>query len=214
MRNKYLNAFYWILSCLPLFFALLFLPALPPKIPSHYDMTGSVTQWGSKYESLIMPIITLATAILFHSLVKKSKHKNEKLYFYIGFSLVILFGSMSVFFLYANINSIENINDIHFFEILSLIISFSYIIIGNILPKCQPDKLLGFKTKWTLSSPEIWKKTHRFAGRMFILGAVIQMIIVQIKLTPNPFIVVLFVRIIIVSICFIYSIYLYRKEHR
>uniref|UniRef100_UPI003FA4C50B DUF1648 domain-containing protein n=1 Tax=Enterocloster clostridioformis TaxID=1531 RepID=UPI003FA4C50B len=78
MRNKYLSAFYWILSCLPLFFALFFLPALPPKIPSHYDITGSVTQWGSKYESLIMPIITLATAILFHSLVKKvnTKMKN------------------------------------------------------------------------------------------------------------------------------------------
>ena len=47
-----------------------------------------------------------------------------------------------------------------------------FIIIGNYLPKCRRNGvvgIVGIKIPWTLSSDENWDKTHRFAGFVWIV---------------------------------------------
>ena len=44
---------------------------------------------------------------------------------------------------------------------------------GNYLPKTRQNWFLGIRTPWTLSSEYAWEKTHRLAGRLFMIGGVI-----------------------------------------
>jgi len=43
-------------------------------------------------------------------------------------------------------------------------------VVGNVLGKSQSNFVLGIRTPWTLSSNESWDKTHRLAGRIWVLG--------------------------------------------
>jgi uncharacterized membrane protein len=45
-----------------------------------------------------------------------------------------------------------------------------FVLIGNYLPKTRPTFMLGIRTPWTLSSDLAWEKTHRLAGRLFIIA--------------------------------------------
>ena len=44
---------------------------------------------------------------------------------------------------------------------------------GNWLGKLRHNPLFGLRTPWTIASERVWDKTHRFAGRLLVLGAVV-----------------------------------------
>ena len=60
--------------------------------------------------------------------------------------------------------------------IVSLLLGFMFIIIGNYLPKCKQNFTLGIKIKWTLENEENWNKTHRFAGKVWFIGGFIMLL--------------------------------------
>ena len=59
MNTKNKKILYIFLISLPLLITLIALNFLPEQIPAHYGANGEVTRWGSKYESLIVPFISI-----------------------------------------------------------------------------------------------------------------------------------------------------------
>ena len=57
MKKK--KVIFYSLMFLPLAVVLIALQFLPEQIPAHYDMNNQVTRWGSKYETLFFPVITI-----------------------------------------------------------------------------------------------------------------------------------------------------------
>ncbi|MGZ3297425.1 MAG: SdpI family protein [Asticcacaulis sp.] len=51
-----------------------------------------------------------------------------------------------------------------------------FLVIGNYLPKMRFNYVAGFKTPWTLSNEEVWDKTHRLGGRLFMLTGLLTVI--------------------------------------
>ena len=45
-----------------------------------------------------------------------------------------------------------------------------FMVIGNYLPKCTPSFTMGIKLPWTLSDDENWRRTHRLAGPIWVIG--------------------------------------------
>ncbi len=45
-----------------------------------------------------------------------------------------------------------------------------FIIIGNLMPKLKTNPWAGIRIKWTMDDPEIWYKTHRWSGRLWMIG--------------------------------------------
>ena len=52
------------------------------------------------------------------------------------------------------------------------IVGLLFILIGNYMPKCKQNYTNGIKVPWTLHSQEIWNRTHRLAGWVWIIGGV------------------------------------------
>ncbi|WP_448565059.1 SdpI family protein [Thalassotalea ganghwensis] len=52
------------------------------------------------------------------------------------------------------------------------------IIVGNFLSKTRSNFFIGIRTPWTLSSEEVWRKTHRLAGRLFMVVGLIGLVAV------------------------------------
>jgi len=45
-----------------------------------------------------------------------------------------------------------------------------FLVLGNYFKVIQPNYFIGIRTPWTLESNEVWKLTHNFAGKLWVIG--------------------------------------------
>lgn len=106
----------WILACIPLIIVLLFIPELPDTIPAHYDFKGNVDRFGSKYELLILPVVTIGMGFFWlwmEKIALKDKEKgpqNVKVLFWGNIVMSVTFVILTIWFLSLAYNKAENIN--------------------------------------------------------------------------------------------------------
>jgi uncharacterized membrane protein len=50
------------------------------------------------------------------------------------------------------------------------VVGLLFIVLGNVLGKVTKNFFVGIRTPWTLANEEVWLRTHRMAGRLFVLG--------------------------------------------
>ncbi len=176
---------FYILMFLPLLATLIALQYLPDQIPAHYDFNNQVTRWGSKYESLIFPLIAIFFGLFMLVIAKYSSKQegsgknNEKVCIVTGIVSLILFNIMTGYFLYTDFNKVENLSTLSF-EINQIIFGFlgiSMIIIGNIMPKVRMNSMLGLRTVWSMKNEITWKKSQRFGGISFMITGVLIFVI-------------------------------------
>ncbi len=44
---------------------------------------------------------------------------------------------------------------------------------GNYFKVIQPNYFLGIRTPWTLENKEVWKSTHTFASKLWVIGGLV-----------------------------------------
>lgn len=166
------KAWYIILMLLPLVITLAALPYLPDQVPGHYDIHNQVDRWGSKYEMLITPVITIVFGLGMLPIAKlagKQEGEGENNYKITLFTSMLcmgLFAAMTVYFLYAAFTRTQDLNalEVSLDSLLWLLMGGFLILTGNIMPKAKKNSLLGLRTTWSMSGDEAWKKSQRFGG--------------------------------------------------
>ena len=169
---------YYILMFLPLLISLVALSFLPEQIPAHYGFDNQVTRWGSKYESLIYPIITILMGYFLLTMAKMAAKQestgknNEKICMITGILVLAYFNIMNCYMLYTAFNQVKNLSSIplNLYQLLLGMLGFCMIIIGNVMPKLRKNSLIGLRTTWSLKNEVTWKKSQRFGGITFILA--------------------------------------------
>jgi uncharacterized membrane protein len=51
-----------------------------------------------------------------------------------------------------------------------------FMVMGNVLGKFRKNFLVGIRTPWTLASDEVWLRTHRLGGRLFVIAGALLVI--------------------------------------
>ncbi len=49
------------------------------------------------------------------------------------------------------------------------------VMMGNVFGKLRPNRYVGIRVPWTLGSESVWRKTHRFAGRLYTVTGLLVM---------------------------------------
>lgn len=183
----------YILMYLPLVVALIALPYLPEKIPAHYGFDNQVDRWGSKYEALVFPIISLLMGYFLLGMAKlaakKEEHgeNNKNVTIIMGILVLVLFNALNVYSLYTSFNKVENLSSISL-DIAQLvfgIIGVLMIITGNVMPKLRMNSMIGLRTHWSMKNEATWKKCQHIGGISFIIGGIIIIgICIAMKGTP------------------------------
>ena len=172
---------FYSLMFLPLAVVLIALQFLPELIPAHYDMNNQVTRWGSKYEALIFPVITVLFGYFMLAMAKLSSKQeengsnNKNVCIVTGIASLALFNAMTVYFLYADFNSIENLSSIalDLNQLVFGLLGVSMVLLGNIMPKLRMNSVVGLRTVWSIKNETAWKKSQRFGGISFIVSGII-----------------------------------------
>jgi len=179
---------------------------LPDKVPVHWDLNGEIDRFGSKLELLLIPILLPLLVYLIFLVVPKIDPKNKiknmgKKYQSIKYILTIFMSILALFILYSTKSqSFSNLNYIF------LLIGMLYIVFGNYFKTIKANYFIGIRTPWTLENEEVWKATHKFAGRIWFVGGfivVISSLILNKQINSYSFITVTSI-ITIIPIVFSY----------
>ncbi|MEJ8737214.1 DUF1648 domain-containing protein [Erysipelotrichaceae bacterium HCN-30851] len=183
MKTKKIILF--ILMFLPLLYTVVALQILPDQIPAHYNIHNQVDRWGSKYETLIFPAITIIFGFIMLCVTKLAAkqemngHNNENISLLLGILSLILFNAMTLFFLYADFHAVENLSNISIdiSQLIFAILGIIMIIMGNIMPKVRLNSALGLRTVWSMKNSTTWKKSQHFGGITFMITGFLILII-------------------------------------
>ena len=173
-----------ILMFLPLAVVLVALPFLPDQIPAHYGFDNQVTRWGSKYEALLFPILTIVFGLFLLAMTRyAAKHEesgknNENVCLITGIVSLALFNLMTAYFLYTDFHKVENLSEAAF-DVNQLIFGFfglCMLIIGNVMPKLRMNSMIGLRTSWSMKNEQTWKKSQRFGGISSIISGILMIL--------------------------------------
>jgi uncharacterized membrane protein len=143
------------------------------KIPVHWNFEGVADRFAEAREVLyIMPALAVAMTALFLILPRLDPRRENlaasgKFWNAGGILSVLLIAYVhAIMVMNATGSKIDMISAL----VPALCVMFA--IIGNYLGKTRPNWFGGVRTPWTMSSDYSWEKTHRLAGRLFVLSAV------------------------------------------
>lgn len=195
-----------ILTLLPIVAGIYLWNTLPEQIPSHWNVNGEIDGWSSKpFFVFGLPGIMLAAQWLCvlgtAADPKKANHSDKVMHLVLWIIpvLSIVLSAMTYMTVLGHTVRVE--------MIMPLIIGLVFTIIGNYLPKCKQSYTVGIKLPWTLSSEENWNRTHRFAGRLWLVCGLGIMLTAFI----GGFWVFLPIVLVMVLVPTLYSYILYRK---
>lgn len=192
--------------------AVVFYRILPDTIPVHWGVSGSPDSFAAKslWSVFDGTIIIVSIYLIFLAIPKIDPRRKNiaefKQYNLLRDILLVFF----LFFEYLTLRSAaspqQKISAFYILFGLGLLLIF----IGNYLPKIKSNFFIGIRTPWTLSSEEVWKKTHRIGGRLSVLAGVI---IIISGFMPIYFgLVSILVSVaVIVLLPFIYSYFLFKN---
>ena len=168
-KNKWHLLFSSIVILLPIVFGLIFWNNLPEELTTHWGADGQADGWMTKGASIfILPLILLAfhwLCVLASAKIPGGEDQHPKM-MGIVLWLIPIISLVSNGTIYA-VAFGKQINPVFLtFPLIGIL----FIAIGNYLPKCKRNFAAGIKVKWTLENEENWYATHRFGGKVYVIG--------------------------------------------
>jgi uncharacterized membrane protein len=182
---------------------------LPDPMPTHWNLQGEVNGYTAKpWGPLVIPLIMIGVMLLFLALPKLSPRGYEigrfqgvfEILQTVSLAFLLLVHAMTLLF------GIGVAVDMTRAIIAALGLLFA--ILGNFLGKVTKNFFVGIRTPWTLASDEVWLRTHRLAGKLFVLAGILLFVW---GLAGGAFAVVIAVPLAAALYSVVYSYFLYRR---
>lgn len=96
-------------------------------------------------------------------------------------------------------------------SLMLLFFGVLFLVTGNYLPKVGQNQAIGIRIAWTLGDEENWNATHRFSGKVWVLGGAL---LLSAVLLPGKwaFILLFAVLTVLVALPLGYSYRFYRRK--
>ncbi|MCM1088559.1 MAG: SdpI family protein [Muribaculaceae bacterium] len=208
--NKWQLIISSIIILLPIVAGVLLWDYLPEQIATHFGIDNEPDRWQTKsFVVFGMPLILLVfhwVGVLVTALDPKNKGQSSKV-----FHMVLGLLPVMSLLLCGLTYTIALGNEMNIGFLARAFVGLMFLIVGNYMPKCKQNHTIGIKITWTLRNEENWNKTHRFAGRLWVIGGLL--LLATLFVPTENFTAVFFVLIVImVSTPIVYSYVSYRKQ--
>ncbi|MBN7772608.1 SdpI family protein [Clostridium aminobutyricum] len=201
----------WVLFAIATIVACIALPVLPEQIPMHFNVAGEIDDYGSKYTIFLAPAVIFIFQIIAEVCrridPKRDNYESFKNYYYqIIFIVGLIMFVIEVITIAAAFGK-----DVHMATIMPVMMGALFVFLGNMMPKFKHNYMVGIKTSWTLASEQVWYETHRFAGKIWVIGG---LVMVLTAFLPDfwKFIAFLTVTLLMVIIPVVFSYMRYKNR--
>ncbi len=187
---------------------------LPDQVITHWNFAGEADGWSSRqFHVLLFPSMLAAIYLMFNFLPKIDPRSDR----YAEFSGVYLimrnFIMLIMMIIFAAATFVNLGYQLNIGGIVAGAVGLLMIVIGNYFGKLKRNYFVGIKTPWTLSSENVWNKTHRLGSRLFIVWGAL---LITSPWLPAPIAFLILFGGIIAMLAWlsIYSYVLYRNEKK
>ena len=195
-----------LIILLPMAVGLLLWNQLPESIPSHWNAAGEIDGWSSKALTVFgLPLLMLGLqwlCLLGTAADPKKENHPEKI-LQLVFWIIPVISVVLFIVTYA----VALGKEVRVEVVMPVLVGLVLTITGNYLPKCKQNYTIGIKIPWTLDSEENWNRTHRFAGRLWVVCG----LIIMLTGFVGGFWVFLPLVLVMVLVPLLYSYLLHRK---
>lgn len=201
-----------LIILLPVLYGILMWSKLPDPMATHFGIDGTPNGWSSKAFTVFgLPLLLLGIHMLCvfgqnagEKKQEEIRHISRKMY---GLFLWIC-PCVSVFcgiLIYSYAVDVK----VDTFQMIQAFAALLFMAVGNYLPKCRQNHLIGIKLPWTLSDEENWNHTHRVTGWLWMIGGLV--LLINIFLRAERVLCVVFAVMVFVPV--IYSaVYYFRHK--
>jgi uncharacterized membrane protein len=182
---------------------------LPDPVPTHWDANGHVNGFTPKpWGAFIGPILMLGVFALLKVLPRISPQgfrmgSFQNAYEIIRPALVAFLFLVMGLALLAGAGVPVPLNGAIFAGVGLL-----FIVLGNYMGKLTKNFFVGIRTPWTLASEEVWLRTHRLGGKLFVLAGIALLVS---GLFGGNMVVLVISLVAAGGIPIVYSYFLYRR---
>ncbi len=200
-----------LIILLPIFFGIVLWDKLPDVMATHWGVSNEPNGFSSKTMAVFgIPLCMLAMqwflVLMVELDIKKKNHGPQMLKLMLWTIPVMTVLVNAVTYFYA-LGIKLNVG-----LFVLMFVGILFMVIGNYLPKCRQNWTMGVRTRWTLSDPENWNATHRFAGPLWMLGGFIVILASFFSSHAAVVIGIVAVFLVMALLPVLYS-YLYYKKH-
>jgi uncharacterized membrane protein len=145
-------------------------PSLPDPMPSHWNVHGEVDGYLPKpWGVAILPLSAILVFVVMRLIpvISPKGYRIEPFANVMRIFQVTMVGFMSLIAILVLLEA-KGI-DVYINRVIFAALGALFIVMGNYFGKIRKNFVLGIRTPWTLASDEVWARTHRLAGRLFVL---------------------------------------------
>jgi uncharacterized membrane protein len=199
------------------------------SVPMHYNFHGEIDRYGSKNENFIFPcfiaVFNIFWVIFMNVFGRRADRAQEekarveaagnlKVLGFTAIGTTIMFIIIQFVMLLVDINASEGQDrmPIDINVISNCCLGLIFIVIGNIIPKCKRNGVVGVRTTWSMDNDTTWELSNRLGGRLMMVCGVLT-IIETIVVKGFASTVIMLVLIIAMSALMIYYSYVFYKKY-
>ena len=204
----------WVLLALDLAASLYAYPHLPARVPIHWDWQGQPDRWGSPFTGAFLTfLVALGGYLLLLVLpaIDPRRGNYERFAGTYRFIRVVFVVFMVVLHWATMAGSLGW--PVAMKQVVITAVSALFLVLGNVMGRIKQTWFVGIRTPWTLSDEEVWTRTHRLGGRVWVVAGLVGIVGGIMGGTAGP-VVFLVAVVAAVVIPVVYSYFDYRKIHR
>lgn len=203
--NKKLLLLTSMVILLPMLWGLIIWSQLPNQIPIHFNFAGQANNFQSKPLVVFgLPIFDLMVHLFMIFMIgrdSKNSAMNEKMIRAIYWLTPIVSLSTSYLIYSKALGSTTNPS-----VFVSVLLGLIFVIMGNYMPKLKVNHTVGIRLPWTLQSEDNWHKTHRLAGKLWVLGGLILLLEAGLQFALSYVLVLVILAIVFIPMMYSYQL--------
>jgi uncharacterized membrane protein len=166
--RKWIPAFFVIVATVA---SIIAYPGMDERVPTHWNMSGEVDGWSSRFAvAWMLPLVMAGMVLLFKvlPLIDPRRANYEKFSGAYSAIVIVIMGFMLG--MHLLLLAMGSGYDLPIERIVPASVGVMFIVLGLLLPKAHPNWFVGIRTPWTLSSDLSWERTHRLGGTLFMIS--------------------------------------------
>jgi uncharacterized membrane protein len=192
-------------------------PAIPERMPTHWNAFGENDGYMRKPFAVLVMIALPLLGYAMHAVFKVLPWVSPTGFEMDRFQRATDIITLAVVLMLAGVAAVVLLSasgsDVPVVTVITLLVGGLFVVVGNYLGKVRRNFFVGIRTPWTLASDEVWARTHRVGGWLFVLAGIA--IIASAGGSRQLLPVVLLAAVGTAAlISVVYSYVVYRKLHR
>ncbi len=185
----------------------------PDRIPIHWSMDNNADGFADKFPGLfIIPALNIGIYLLFLGIPNIDKRRQDfnlfnKTFYWLRFGVslfMLIIWSFTIISIFGT--------EINIGLLIIILIILLFLGLGITFLRTKQNPYIGIRLPWTLKNKDNWEKTHKFGGKVWVIGSMIMLLICCLVELPVLLYIFLAWVFIIIIVPVIYSYRLSRQD--